>query len=171
GAGELTSPNRSRLLPTSVTLLSGRTLAIARFGWREVGPRQRAGRGGWRLHIYGVSCPLPTLPRMRGGVGAGEGDPPPRIAFGNPTLPLQGRVDGLGLSAVDPGHPNHDRHPHHARADRPRVPARTALRSASELHRARPASPRSRDRAASAACPRRSAPRYGDCRDATPNAP
>src|SRR6266852_1025973 len=40
-----TSPNRSRLLPTSVTLLSGRTLAIARFGWGEVGPRQRAGRG------------------------------------------------------------------------------------------------------------------------------
>ncbi len=39
------SPNRSRLLPTSVTFWSGRTLAIARFGWGEVGPRKRAGRG------------------------------------------------------------------------------------------------------------------------------
>src|SRR5258706_9160353 len=39
-----TSPNRSRLLPTSVTFFSGRTLAIARFGWGEVGPRQRDGR-------------------------------------------------------------------------------------------------------------------------------
>jgi hypothetical protein len=37
GADLLPSPNRSRLLPTSVTLLSGRTLAIARFGWGGVG--------------------------------------------------------------------------------------------------------------------------------------
>ena len=35
----LPSPNRSRLLPTSVTLLSGRTPAIAGFGWGGVGGR------------------------------------------------------------------------------------------------------------------------------------
>src|SRR5260370_24621106 len=50
-----TSPNRSRLLPASVTLSSVRTLAIARFGWGEVGPRQRSGRGG--------AAYQPTLPR------------------------------------------------------------------------------------------------------------
>src|SRR5260370_41375820 len=44
-----TSPNRSRLLPTSVTFLRGRTLSIARVGWVEVGPRQRAWRGGERF--------------------------------------------------------------------------------------------------------------------------
>src|SRR6266849_3174648 len=69
-----TSPNRSRLLPTSVTLLSGRTLAIARFGWGEVGPRKRAGRGWQRFSARGVAVT------------------PPRTAFGSPTLPLQGRV-------------------------------------------------------------------------------
>src|SRR5258707_13604647 len=62
-------PNRSRLLPTSVTLLSGRTLAIARFGWGEVGPRQRAGRGWQR---FNMCCAAVT---------------PPRTAFGSPTLP------------------------------------------------------------------------------------
>jgi hypothetical protein len=41
----ITSPNRSRLLPTSVNLFSGRALAIATFGWGEVGARQRAGWG------------------------------------------------------------------------------------------------------------------------------
>src|SRR5262249_19293088 len=81
-----TSPNRSRLLPTSVTLLRGRTLAIARFGWGEVGPHQRAGRGRQRF------SPLPTLPRLRG--RAREGGTPPRTAFGDPTPPLQGRVAG-----------------------------------------------------------------------------
>src|SRR6266566_9947927 len=45
GRRATTSPDRSRLLPTSAALLSGRTLAIARFGWGEVGPRQRSGRG------------------------------------------------------------------------------------------------------------------------------
>src|SRR5262249_49525599 len=39
------SPNRSRLSSTSVTLLSGRTLAIARFGWGEVAALLRGGRG------------------------------------------------------------------------------------------------------------------------------
>src|SRR5258707_14555377 len=80
GAPATTSPNRSRLLPTSVTILSGRTLAIARFGWGEVGPRQRAGRGGQRFSTYGVAV-------MRCAAGT-----PPRAAFGSPTLPLHGRA-------------------------------------------------------------------------------
>src|SRR5215831_12094415 len=69
-------PHRSRLLPTSVTLLSGRTLATARFGWGEVGPRQRAGRGVTALapmlrrrHLLRRRHPTPD--RLR------RSDPPP----------------------------------------------------------------------------------------------
>src|ERR1700681_1188956 len=60
----LRSPNRSRLLPTSITFLRGRTLAIARFGWGG------GGGGGRRLgHVRVVPSrpPTPTLPHKGGG--------------------------------------------------------------------------------------------------------
>src|SRR6266849_6056015 len=60
----LPSPNRSRLLPTSVTLLSGRTLAIARFGWGGVGGGGRA--MGHRRRAT-PRPPTPTLPHKGGG--------------------------------------------------------------------------------------------------------
>src|SRR5258707_15163302 len=52
----LPSPNRSRLLPTSVTLLGGRTLAIARFGWGGVGG------GGRKRRRSGATTPRPPPP-------------------------------------------------------------------------------------------------------------
>src|ERR1700730_3327090 len=64
GAPLLPSPNRSRLLPTSITFLSGRTLAIARFGWGGVGG------GGRRLGYARATAPrppTPTLPHKGGG--------------------------------------------------------------------------------------------------------
>src|SRR5258706_6497316 len=57
-----TSPNRSRLLPTSVTLLSGRTLAIARFGWGEVGG---GGRERWQSRAITARPPTPTPPQPK----------------------------------------------------------------------------------------------------------
>src|SRR5258708_37785438 len=72
-----TSPNRSRLLPTSVILLSGRTLAKARFGWGEVGPRQRAGWGGrpCRKILPGwLGAPPPPHPGL---TSAAKGPPLP----------------------------------------------------------------------------------------------
>src|SRR5712692_9685966 len=58
------SPTRSRLLPTSVTLLSGRTLATASFGWGGVGGGGRAMR-----HTCAITPrpPTPTLPHKGGG--------------------------------------------------------------------------------------------------------
>src|SRR6266849_3500328 len=63
------SPNRSRLLPTSVTLLNGRTLAIARFGWGGVGG---GGRGVWHRDAITPRPPTPTLPHKGGGRRVGE---------------------------------------------------------------------------------------------------
>src|SRR5260370_26381185 len=60
GAGFLPSPNRSRLLPTSVALLSGRILAIARFGWGGVG-----GGGVWHNRATTSRPPTPTLPQPK----------------------------------------------------------------------------------------------------------
>src|SRR5262249_46764360 len=53
-------PDRSRLLPTSVTLLSSRTLAIARFGWG-------GGRAKWHACANLARPPTPTLPHKGGG--------------------------------------------------------------------------------------------------------
>src|SRR6266852_8916907 len=65
----LPSPNRSRLLPTSVNLLSGRTLAIARFGWGGVG-------GGGRASLHSRAArhdppprPSPSRNRVYAGFG------------------------------------------------------------------------------------------------------
>gem|GEM_PF-6517307 len=61
-------------------------LAIARFGWGEVGPRLRAGRGWQRLSKCGVAVT------------------PPRTACGSRepsfALPLQGRVTSRLLRVV-----------------------------------------------------------------------
>ena len=63
----LPSPNRSRLLPTSVTLLGGRTLAIARFGWGGV---RDGGRRMWHACATASRPPTPTLPHKGGSSGA-----------------------------------------------------------------------------------------------------
>src|SRR5258705_2048122 len=63
----LPSPNRSRLLPTSVTLLGDRTLAIARFGWGGVGG------GGRKRRRSGATTPRPPTPPPPPHGGGGKG--------------------------------------------------------------------------------------------------
>ena len=79
----LPSPNRSRLLPTSVTLLGGRTLAIARFGWGGV---RDGGRRMWHACATASRPPTPSLPHKGGG------------SSGCPAARACGRVAGAAKS-------------------------------------------------------------------------
>lgn len=69
--------NRSRLLPTWATFIEWPNLAIARFGWEEVGPRQRVGRGRRPRRKFGRDISAAPLPRT---------------AFGSRPSPFRGRL-------------------------------------------------------------------------------
>src|SRR5712671_3827514 len=55
----LPPPNRNRLLPISIALLSGRNPRIRGFGWGRVGV---GGRGVWRSRAALARPPPPTPP-------------------------------------------------------------------------------------------------------------
>jgi precorrin-3B synthase len=69
GADLLPSPDRSRLLPTSVALLIGRTLAIARFGWGGVGGGGRTMRHCRAPRHDPPPQPSPSRNRVYAGFG------------------------------------------------------------------------------------------------------